>query len=66
VIPPLFWRPGKIVVSVPSDYGWLVEAAWPALARETPSGYDVVLRTGSLAAAWSPETPPSSELRRAA
>src|SRR5438876_2337687 len=37
------WRPGRVVLSVPSGYQCLVEAAWPAVARRIPAGYELVL-----------------------
>jgi hypothetical protein len=53
VMPPSIWRPGRIVLSVPSGYEWLVEEAWPALARRIPVGYEVVLGAASRRAAQS-------------
>src|SRR6058998_1856503 len=54
VTPRSLWRPGRIVLSVPSGYEWLVEAAWPAVTRGVPPGYEVVFSArgacGSLAA----------------
>ncbi len=51
VMPPSILRPGRIVLSVPSEYEWLVEAAWPALAPCIPAGYEVVLGAASRRAA---------------
>lgn len=63
VLPRSIWRPGRIVLSVPSGYEWLVEAAWPALAQRIPVGYEVVLGAASRRAARSPG---ERELARAA
>ncbi len=60
------WRPGRIVLSVPSGYEWLVEAAWPAVARRLPAGYELVLAAGNPRAARSRREPEGRELRRAA
>ena len=66
VTPKLFWRPGRIVVSVPSGYGFLVESAWPALTRYTPPGYELWCGPARLARWASGPSPRSTELRRAA
>ena len=66
VTPRSFWRPGRIVLSVPSGYEWLVEVAWPALAHRVPPGYDLILRAGHPRSARSPHEPGARELRRAA
>ena len=66
VTPKLFWRPGRIVVSVPSGYEFLVESAWPALTRYTPPGYELVVRAGTARAMGKRPEPSIAELPRAA
>ncbi len=63
VMPRSLWGPGRIVLSVPSGYEWLVEAAWPALAPRIPVAYEVVLGAASRRPARSPG---ERELARAA
>ncbi len=63
VMPRSVWGPGRIVLSVPSGYEWLVEAAWPALAPRIPVGYEVVIGAASQRSARSPG---EHELARAA
>lgn len=60
------WSPGRILLSVPSGYEWLVEAAWPAVARPLPPGYELVVVTGHPRAARPPREREPRELRRAA
>ena len=66
VTPRSLWRPGRIVLSVPSGYEWLVEAAWPAVTRGAPPGYEVVFGARDARAARSPRGAEARELRRAA
>ena len=66
VSPKLFWRAGRIVVSVPSGYEYLVESAWPALTRHTPAGYELVVRAGTARPKSRQAEPAMTELRRAA
>ena len=67
VTPRLLWGRGQVIVSVPSGYEWLVEAAWPALTEHTPAGYDLVVRAPVLHTAGSRREPAAvGELRRAA
>jgi hypothetical protein len=66
VTPRLLWGRGQVIVSVPSGYEWLVEAAWPALTLHTPAGYDLVVRASTPRPARAQRAPALSELRRAA
>jgi hypothetical protein len=60
------WHPGRIVLSVPSGYESLVEAAWPGVARRLPPGYELVLAASDRGATASPRGLASRELPRAA
>ena len=41
---PAAWRPGRIVVSAPSDWRFLLEQASNALVRQVPAHYELVVR----------------------
>ena len=66
VTPRSLWRSGRIVLSVPSGYEWLIEAAWRDVVDRVPSGYDLVVRVGHARAAGSPSEVGAPELPRAA
>ena len=42
VTAPSGWRSGRVVLSVPNGYEFLVEAVWPGVARRLPPGYELV------------------------
>jgi hypothetical protein len=47
---PSPWRPGRVVLSAPAAWTWLLEPAWARLAAHVPAGYELVVRpTGSVA-----------------
>ena len=60
------WQSGRVVLSVPSGYESLVEAAWPGVARRLPPGYELVLAAMNRDAAPVPLDSESRELPRAA
>jgi hypothetical protein len=60
------WHPGRIVLSVPSGYESLVEAAWPSVARCLPAGYELVLAAPDRRADPTQADGGHRELRRAA
>jgi len=37
---------GESLLSVPSGWEWLIEAAWNTIITNVPSGYEVVVRLG--------------------
>ena len=43
VVARSFWRPGRVLLSVPPGYESLVEAAWSGVVRRLPPGYELVL-----------------------
>ena len=61
---PSLWRPGRVVLSAPADWTWLLEPAWARLAEHVPIGYELVVRP------TAPPAPPLAgeplALRRAA
>jgi len=42
VVPSSPWRAGRIVLSAPSGYECLIEAAWRDVIHRAPAGYEVV------------------------
>ncbi len=44
VTPEGLRRPGRVVLSAPSGYEWLVERAWPVVVERVPAGYDLVVK----------------------
>lgn len=59
VRPEALWRPGRVVLSAPSGYDWLVERVWPVVVERVPAGYDLVVKLEHPGA-----TSPSGEARR--
>ena len=45
VEPPSLWHPGRVVLSAPADWTWLLEPAWTHLAQQVPADYELVVRT---------------------
>ena len=43
VIAASWWRPGRVVLSVPAGYESLVHAVWPGVACRLPPRYELVL-----------------------
>ena len=43
VEPALTGARGRVVLSAPARWGWLVQEAWNDLRRATPAGYDLVV-----------------------
>jgi len=41
---PLPWRPGRVVLTAPADWGFLLEPAWAAVVRRVPAGYELVVK----------------------
>ena len=46
VLPATLWRPGRVLLSVPGGWEWLIEAAWNTIITNVPSGYELVVRPG--------------------
>jgi hypothetical protein len=64
VAAPSPWRTGRVVLSVPAGYEFLVEAAWRGVVRRLPSRYELVLAAGDRREASAP--PDAARLARAA
>jgi hypothetical protein len=41
---PSLWRPGRVVLSAPSDWHQLLVPAWERVAAQVPDGYELVLK----------------------
>jgi hypothetical protein len=61
---PSLWRAGRLVLSAPSDWQWLLAPAWNAVAAHVPIDYELVVKRRAPA----PVTRPAEDLalRRAA
>ena len=46
VIPATLWRPGRVHLSVPSGWEWLIEEAWNTIITKVPNDYELVVRPG--------------------
>lgn len=44
VTPEASWRPGRVALSAPSGYEWLVERVWGVVVERVPAGYDLVVK----------------------
>lgn len=47
VEPATSFHPGRVVLSTPSGYEWLVHEAWNPVIEHAPRGYEVVLRNAA-------------------
>ena len=65
VVARSFWRPGRVLLSVPPGYESLIEAAWSGVVRRLPPGYELVLSAGDSRNAAAPREE-DHELSRAA
>jgi hypothetical protein len=44
VEPKAPWRPGRVVLSTPSGYEWLITQVWPLVLREVPDDYELIVK----------------------
>jgi hypothetical protein len=44
VEPPSLWHPGRVVLSAPADWRWLLEPAWARVAEQVPAGWELVVK----------------------
>jgi hypothetical protein len=61
VTPRSFRHAGRVALSAPGGYEWLIEEGWRDVMSRTPAGYELVLKAGDATAANSPR---EAELRR--
>lgn len=64
VDPPGAWRGGRVILSVPGGWDWLVRDAWTRVIHHVPHDYEVVVRPGERPPAHAEKAP--AELARAA
>lgn len=64
VVPPRALRSGRVILSVPGGWEWLIQEAWPRVVRRVPHDYELVVRTGERPA--TPASDRAGALRRAA
>jgi hypothetical protein len=66
VTPQSFRRAGRVVLSAPAGYEWLIEEAWREVMSRTPAGHELVLKAGDATAATSTRGTEVRRLPRAA
>ena len=44
VVPAGPWRPGRIELSAPSDWRFLLEPAWSAVMRQVPGDWELIVK----------------------
>jgi hypothetical protein len=61
---PTLWRPGRVVLTAPSDWQSLLAPAWSGVVEHVPADYELVVKPA--APAPLPPDPEDLALRRAA
>jgi hypothetical protein len=46
VVPSSFWHGGRVTLSAPAGFDWLLEESWRDVKNAIPAGYDLVLKGG--------------------
>ena len=64
VEPDTIWRSGRVVLSIPADWRWLMKPAWERVLATTPVGYELVVQQRE--APSGPETACLEDRRAAA
>jgi len=64
VVAPRPLRNGRVILSVPGGWEWLIQEAWPRVVRRMPHDYELVVRAGERPAV--PASDRAEVLRRAA
>ena len=62
VVPAHPWRNGRVILSAPADWRWLLDAVCARVLDRLPSHYELVVRPGRT----EPFTAADDELKRAA
>jgi hypothetical protein len=57
VVPATAWRRGRVVLSTPAGYGWLIEQSWDGTTAAVPANYDLVIRGTAHATSAALTTP---------
>jgi hypothetical protein len=42
--PSTLWRSGKVVLSIPADWRWLMKPTWDRVLAALPAGYELVVQ----------------------
>jgi len=42
--PGTLWRSGRVVLSIPSDWRWLMKPTWDRVLATLPAGYELVVQ----------------------
>jgi hypothetical protein len=63
VVPAMTWRRGRVVLSAPADWRWLIDSVWMRVLERLPENYELVIRAGRTPA---PVANRASALKRAA
>jgi hypothetical protein len=66
VTPRSFRHAGRVVISAPAGYEWLIQEAWQDTMSRTPAGYELVLQAGDGTATNAPRETEARRLPRAA
>ena len=56
VTPRSIGRPGRVTLSAPAGYEWLIEQAWRDVMSRIPAGHELVLKAGDAAIGSRGET----------
>jgi len=57
VRPAGLWRAGRIELSAPSDWRFLLEPAWSAVMRQVPGDWELIVRPLPMPSGLVPEQP---------
>ena len=44
VEPSTIWRSGRVVLSIPTDWRWLLKPTWDRVLAAVPAGYELVVQ----------------------
>jgi len=44
VVEPVAWRTGRVILSAPRDWRWLIDTVSPRVLDRLPRGYELVIR----------------------
>jgi hypothetical protein len=61
---PMAFRSGRVILSVPAPWEWLIRQAWTSVIENVPPDYELVVRTTGRA--LTPTATPADTLPRAA
>lgn len=53
VEPRTLWRTGRVLLSAPAGWEWLLETAWKRIIRLVPHGYEIVIQPADRAVSGS-------------